>query len=54
MPKEEVEKIVAAKKAELGITDPTQKGKLMSAIMAELKGKADGADVKVAVDSLFS
>ncbi len=53
MPVEEVTKIVEAKKAELGITDAKDKGKLMAEIMKDLKGKADGMDVKNAVDSLF-
>ena len=49
----EVEKIARAKKEELGITDPKEKGKLMSALMKDLKGKADGAVVKEVMDSLF-
>lgn len=53
MEKSEVEKIARAKKEELGITDPAQKGMLMSALMKELKGKADGAVVKAVVDNLF-
>ena len=53
MDKSEVEKIVKAKKEELGITDGTKKGMLMSAIMKDLKGKADGTVVKEVVDSLF-
>ncbi len=53
MDKSEVEKIAIAKKEELGITDPTKKGMLMSALMKDLKGKADGTVVKEAVDSLF-
>ncbi len=53
MDKAEVEKIARAKKEELGITDATKKGMLMSALMKDLKGKADGTVVKVAVDSLF-
>ena len=53
MEKSEVEKIAKAKQAELGITDATKKGLLMSAIMKDLKGKADGSAVKEAVDSLF-
>jgi uncharacterized protein YqeY len=51
--KVEVEKIALAKKNELGISDETKKGMLMSALMKDLKGKADGAVVKEAVDSLF-
>jgi uncharacterized protein YqeY len=53
MSKEEVAVIAAAKKAELGMTDPTKKGMLMAAIMKDLKGKADGTVVKEVVDSLF-
>jgi uncharacterized protein len=53
MDKSEVEKIAKAKQEELGITDATKKGMLMAALMKDLKGKADGAVVKEAVDSLF-
>ena len=53
MEKEEVQKIAEAKKAELGISDATKKGMLMSALMKDLKGKADGMVVKEVVDSLF-
>ena len=53
MDKSEVEKIARAKKDELGIIDATKKGMLMSALMKDLKGKADGMMVKEAVDSLF-
>lgn len=53
MEKDEVVKIAEAKKIELGITDPTKKGMLMSALMKDLKGKADGAMVKEIVDALF-
>ncbi len=50
---DDVKKIVESKKAELEITDAKDKGKLMSEIMKDLKGKAEGMDVKNAVDSLF-
>lgn len=53
MDKSEVEKIARAKKEELGITDATKKGMLMSALMKDLKGKADGMVVKEVVDNLF-
>ena len=53
MERSEVEKVVKAKKEELGVTDATKKGMLMSAVMKDLKGKADGALVKEVVDSLF-
>ena len=54
MDRAEIEALARAKKSELGISDPSQKGKLMAEIMRELKGKADGADVKSVVDSLFA
>ena len=53
MDRNEVEKLVQAKKTELGINDATKKGMLMSSVMKDLKGKADGATVKEIVDSLF-
>jgi uncharacterized protein YqeY len=53
MNKNEVKKIAQEKKKELGIKDATQKGKLMSALMKDLKGKADGNLVKEVVDALF-
>lgn len=53
MEREEVEKIIKDKKEELGINDATKKGMLMSAVMKDLKGKADGTLVKEIVDSLF-
>ena len=53
MDKSEVEKIARAKKEELGITDGVKKGALMSVLMKDLKGKADGLMVKEVVDGLF-
>ena len=53
MEREEIEAIARAKKEELGIEDKSKMGVLMGALMKELKGKADGADVKVVVESLF-
>lgn len=53
MERGEVEKIAKSKKEELGITDATKKGMLMSALMKDLKGKADGTLVKEVVDALF-
>jgi uncharacterized protein YqeY len=54
MGKEEVEKIAKLKKEEMGITDPKEKGKLMSFLMKDLKGKANGGVVKEVVDTLFN
>jgi len=53
MERSEIEKIAQAKKEELSINDATKKGLLMSALMKDLKGKADGGVVKEVVDSLF-
>lgn len=53
MERSEVEKIARAKKEELSINDAAKKGMLMSALMKDLKGKADGTLVKEVVDSLF-
>lgn len=51
--KSEIEKIALLKKDQLGISEGTEKGVLMSALMKDLKGKADGATVKEVVDGLF-
>ena len=53
MEKTEIKKIAEAKKAELGIVDSSKKGMLMSALMKELKGKADGSEVKEVVEGMF-
>jgi len=50
---EEIRKIAEAKKLEMGITDASQRGAFMGALMKDLKGKADGGDVKNVVDELF-
>jgi uncharacterized protein YqeY len=54
MSEDEVVPIAEAKKAELGITDKKDTGRFMSAVMQELKGKADGATVKAVVDKLLA
>ncbi len=53
MSKDEIKTIAEAKKAELGIDDKSKQGMLMSALMKDLKGKADGTDVKEVLESLF-
>jgi len=53
MERAEVESLAKFKKEELSLTDATKKGMLMSALMKDLKGKADGTLVKEVVDSLF-
>lgn len=54
MPREKVEEIARAKAAEMGVTSKADAGRFMGALMKELKGQADGADVKAVVDSLLS
>ncbi len=53
MSKDEIKAFAEAKKAELGVTDKSKVGILMSALMKDLKGKADGSDVKSVVEGLF-
>lgn len=54
MSKEEIEKIVKEKKTSLGINDKAKMGQFMGVIMKELKGKADGGDVKEVVEKSFN
>ena len=53
MSQDEIRPIAEAKKAELGIDDKSKLGMLTGAIMKDLKGKANGDDVKAVVESLF-
>ena len=53
MSQEEIKPIVEAKKAELGVEDKSKMGVLVGAVMKELAGKADGADVKAVVEASF-
>jgi uncharacterized protein YqeY len=54
MSKEEIADVVAKKKEALGVVDKSDMGKLMGAVMGELKGKADGGDVKDVVTEALS
>lgn len=54
MNREEITTIAKTKLAELGVTGKTDAGKFTGVLMKELKGKADGGDVKAVVDSLLS
>jgi uncharacterized protein YqeY len=54
MSREEIKKVVEAKKAEMGTVDKTKLGVFMGAVMKDLKGKADGADVKAVIDEVFA
>lgn len=52
--KEEIEVVVRAKMLELGITEKKDAGRFTGAVMQELKGRADGADVKAVIDTLLA
>ena len=54
MSREEIIPIAKAKMAELGVSSKADAGKFTGALMKELKGKADGGDVKAVVDNLLS
>lgn len=51
---DEIRPIVEAKKAEMGIDDKAKVGMLVGAVMKDLKGKANGDDVKTVAESLFA
>ena len=53
MSEDQIRPIAEATKAELGITDKAKMGVLVGSVMKKLQGKADGADVKKVVESLF-
>jgi len=53
MGEEEIKKVAEAKKAELEIDDKAKIGMLVGAVMKELKGQADGNDVKKVIEELF-
>jgi uncharacterized protein YqeY len=54
MSQDEIRPIVEAKKAEMGIDDKAKVGMLVGAVMKDLKGKANGDDVKAVAESLFA
>lgn len=54
MSREEIEVIAKAKMTELGISSKAEAGKFTGALMKELKGQADGGDVKAVVDALLN
>ncbi len=53
MTQDEIRPVAEAKKEELGVEDKSKMGILIGAVMKELGGKADGADVKAVVESLL-
>lgn len=54
MSREEIIPIAKAKMVELNVSSKADSGKFTGALMKDLKGKADGGDVKAVVDSLLS
>lgn len=54
MPEEEIKTVILQTKAEIGATGPSDMGKLMSAVMAKLKGKADGSLINKLVKNLLN
>ena len=54
MSREEITSIAKAKMTELNVSSKADAGKFTGALMKDLKGKADGGDVKAVVDSLLS
>lgn len=51
---EDIRKIAIELKEKLGANDKSKMGIFMGALMKELKGQADGAEVKKIVEDLFS
>jgi uncharacterized protein len=54
MGRDEIEQIARVKMAEMGITSKQDAGRFTGALMKDLKGRADGADVKAVVDGLLA
>lgn len=53
MSKDDIKKIVEAKIKEMGAVDKSKIGQLVGSLMKDLKGKADGADVKSVVEDIL-
>lgn len=54
MSRAEIKKIAETKKAELGFADKAKLGQFVGMLMKELKGKADGGDVKSVAEELLN
>ncbi|HCR52083.1 TPA: glutamyl-tRNA amidotransferase [Candidatus Kaiserbacteria bacterium] len=54
MSREEITAVAKKKMAEMNISGKTEAGKFTGMLMKELKGKADGGDVKAVVDTILS
>lgn len=53
MSHDEIVAAAQAKAAEMGISDKSKANQLMGALMKDLKGRADGTEVKAVVDGMF-
>jgi uncharacterized protein YqeY len=54
MSREEIERVVRAKMAELNISSKADAGKFIGVVMKECGGRADGSEVKAVVDTLLA
>ncbi len=54
MSREEIEVVAKARMADLGVSNKTEAGKFTGILMKELRGRADGSDVKAVVDILLA
>lgn len=54
MTRDEIKKIAEQKIKKEGVPDKTKAGQFTGALMKDLKGKADGADVKAVVEGLLT
>ncbi len=54
MSRDEIKKVAEAKIKKEGAPDKAKLGQFMGALMKELKGKADGGDVKAVIDELLT
>ncbi|MBU0722774.1 GatB/YqeY domain-containing protein [Patescibacteria group bacterium] len=53
MARDEIKKLALIKRDQMTLAEPSQKGILMGALMKDLKGKAEGHDVKAVVDEML-
>lgn len=51
--RDEIKKLALIKRDQMTLAEPSQKGILMGALMKDLKGKAEGHDVKAVVDEML-
>lgn len=54
MSHEEIEAVARAAIEQLGASGPNDRGKVMGRLMADLRGKADGAQVNAIVSDLLT